>query len=153
MRSLKSITTFITPSQSANSSSTPCLLESGRWHVWHGLRPHGTWGHAIASLAGAVKRGGGTSDLSHITPAFSCCPGFGFLVWRPTFWAAWRRRFRGIGNAFTDIPFTTWKRSSTGIERGPVIGRRTGSRWDGQRAAGKHRIVTGPIVRSSKYWD
>src|SRR5436309_15791699 len=70
-----------------------------------------------------------------------------------TFWVGWRRWFRGIGSAFMGIPFTTWKLLSTPSGREPVIGRRTGSRWDGRPAAEKHPIVTAPIARSSKCWD
>ena len=59
------------------------------------------------------------------------CPGFGFLIWRPTFWAGWRIGCRAIGSVCTDTPSTIWKRSSIrSVGRGPATARRTGRRWD-----------------------
>src|SRR5437870_3321824 len=48
---------------------------------------------------------------------------------------------------------TIWKLSSTPNAEEPVTGRPTGSRWDGRRGGGKHRIAICPIARSSKFWD
>src|SRR5947199_8397219 len=52
-----------------------------------------------------------------------------------------------------DIRFITWKPLSILIGREPVIGRPTGSRWDGRPAAENNPTVTVPIVRSSKCCD
>src|SRR5438876_2438775 len=52
-----------------------------------------------------------------------------------------------------DIRFITWKPLSILIGREPVIGRPTGSRWDGRPAAENNPTVTVPIARSSKCWD
>ena len=64
-------------------------------------------------------------------------------TWLRTFWDAWRRSCRAIGNRCMRIRCTGWRPSSTRhASKAPAIARLTGSGWEPPRAVGTTRVQT-----------